>query len=136
NYLKFLKKQNRWREVIKLLRDSYEDNKDVPFFRSNFAWYASVLPDEKFRTPKEALGVVNYILRKESALRTDVYNIFAAVYAANGNFERAKYYSSLAIAAAKAKRDLVLVEELEQRHALYESGKPYILPREGKKAIL
>lgn len=136
NYLNFLKKQNRWADILKLLRDSYEDNKDIPFFRSNFAWYASVAPDAKGRSPIEALGVVNYILRKESALRTDVYDIFAAVYAANGNFERATYYSALSIAAAKASRNLALVERLEQRHALYENSKPYRLEPKGKKAIL
>lgn len=136
NYLNFLKRENRWGDVIRLLRDSYEDNKDVPFFRSNFAWYASVAPDGKVRAPKEALGVVNYILRKESALRTDVYDVFAAVYAANGNFERATHYSALSIAAAKARRDLALMENLEHRHALYKSGKPFVLPRQGRKAIL
>jgi len=128
NYVDFLKRHKRWFDLVYILRDAYEGNSHEPFFQSNFAWYCSVVPDEKARSPIEALAVVRFIHRKNQVIRPALFEVFAAVYAVNNDFDQAIHYSEMSMIAAKNSGDEAGYERLAQRHRQYQRNRPWILP--------
>ncbi|MGH1363713.1 MAG: tetratricopeptide repeat protein [Calditrichia bacterium] len=128
NYATFLKRHKRWYDLIYLFRDAYEDNHHEPFFQSNFAWFCSVVPDDKARSPREALAVIRNIQRRNPVIRPALYEVFAAVYAVNNDFDQAIHFSELSMIAAKNSGDAAGYERLAQRHSQYQQKRPWILP--------
>ncbi len=89
------------------------------------AWQMATTPDEAHRYPEIAGGLAEQVLERTGP-HPVVSDVAAAAYAAAGRFDRAVRLIDDAIAEARRRGDDARLPELQERAALYRSGRPFI----------
>lgn len=92
------------------------------------AWQMATDPDESRRYP-EVAGALAEEVRSRTGPHPVVSDVAAAAYAAAGRFDRAVALVDEALQAARARNETARLPDLEQRAALYRSGRPWIRRR-------
>lgn len=89
------------------------------------AWQMATTSDEFHRYPEVAGGLAEQVLARTGP-HPVVSDVAAAAYAAAGRFDRAVPLILEAIAEARRRGDEQRLPELEERAALYRSGRPFV----------
>jgi tetratricopeptide (TPR) repeat protein len=115
-------------EQIRHLRAALAFEPERASLRSQLAWALSTSPDEKLRSPVEAVSLAEPLVQETGRSDAELLDLLAAAYAAAGRFDDA------VLTAAEA-RDLALRENaqplataLVERRELYRSGRSYVEP--------
>lgn len=99
-----------------------------PMLTFQLIWVRAACADGSLRNGPESLRLAEQVI-EQVGRSADTMDALAAALAANGDFERAKYWCREALAAARQMGDERVIAEIGERLALYEAGKAYRLPR-------
>lgn len=89
------------------------------------AWQMATTDDAEHRYPEVAGGLAEQVLARTGP-HPVVSDVAAAAYAAAGRFDRAVALIDQAIDEARRRGDDARLPELEERAALYRSGRPFV----------
>ena len=94
---------------------------------NDLAWIQATCPDPRYRDGKKALGNAKQAYQLSQGNAWDYLDTFAAVYAENGDFQKAREWQEKAIAMCAKDKDASEKDKQECRShlAFYQRGKPY-----------
>ncbi len=104
---------------------AYERNPDSPNLLARWAWQLATAPEASYRDGKAALEFATRANERTGSAVSEHLDALAAAWAENGRFDHAMDFQRKAITAARLPYQLKKVSAMEQRLALYRTGKPY-----------
>jgi tetratricopeptide (TPR) repeat protein len=116
-----------WREGIDSLRRLARLAPDDRAIARNLAWWLATCPDPDVRDPRAALDLVATD-RDDARLDAQALDTLAAVLAANGRFDEARAAVGRALVLLRRDGPREPIPEVEQRAALYDARRAYVLP--------
>ncbi len=125
-------RQGRMAEALKRWREAARLAPQWPDPLNNLAWALATDPRSEIRDGGEAVKVATRAVELAGTNNVGVLDTLAAAYAEAGRFAEAIASARQAQAAAAAQGQAELVEQIQQRLALYSSNRPYRLDLGGK----
>lgn len=125
--------QGRFPEAIAEYRRTLERAPDHAASLANVAWLVATGPETPGADYAEAVTFAERALRASVSPRPELLDSHAAALAAAGRFEEAARAAEGAVRAARARRNGPLADQIEERLALYRTGRPYRQPPVGKE---
>tara|TARA_R110001592_G_C13108260_1_gene744707 strand:- start:583 stop:1575 length:993 start_codon:yes stop_codon:yes gene_type:complete len=119
-------------DKAKMYFDKAFENRINDHNNAFYAWWLSVYPDPAFRNPKRALSMLLDSFDEDELIDKPTFqDTLAAVYAGNGQFDKALETQQLAIALLNENIEKyaymsVYQAGFESRLELYKQGKPWI----------
>ena len=132
NLARALSQQGRFDEaasVLRSARDRFPHQVDITLA---LAWVLATAPDEQFRNGKEAMKLLQPLLKKRRSPR--LLDAYAAAQAASGDFAAALRTADAAIATLRRAGPgaAATLAEVKSRRALYARGMPFVtIPKKG-----
>jgi tetratricopeptide (TPR) repeat protein len=93
--------------------------------QTNLAWLLAACPEAPVRNGAKAAGLAAQVRERYKDPSPEVLGVLAAAYAESGQFDKAAEAERQAVGLAAAKNDRPLVQVLQSRLELYETGLPY-----------
>ncbi len=135
NLAELLQRRGRFREAVSVLRDGPDRGPGNSVLMNNLAWLLAAAPDDRCRDGAEALRIARQLCDQSGATGPRTLDLLAAAHAETGGFDDAIATALAAIQLAQELRMPQLAESIEQRLALYRTGRPFRLtPVDGVEA--
>ena len=96
------------------------------YARMQLAWILAVNPAAEQRRPGRARSLMESVHEIPRGMRPPrLYDVMGAVYAADGDFDRAVSFADTALVIARARADTVLAADIAARKKLYRRRTPF-----------
>ena len=116
-----------FRKVLELRPDHAwaRHDRSMVALANNLAWILATHTDAKIRNGAEAIRHAKAVVAATGGDEPSCLDTLAAAYAEAGKFSEAVKTAQRALAAATAKKQVDLAEQIESRLKIYQRGEPY-----------
>ncbi|MEN6457916.1 MAG: tetratricopeptide repeat protein [Thermoguttaceae bacterium] len=126
NFGSALTAQGRYEEASDQFRKALDARGNYVDAMNNLAWLLATCPQHSLHNGPEALALAQRAERLTGGRRPEVLDTLAAAYATSERFQEAAATARKALELATKQNQQALVDALQQRIALYDSGKPFV----------
>ncbi len=112
-------------EAIAHFRKALEISPDFTEAINDLAWQLATCPEASLRNGAEAVELARRAEQLTGGRQAEVLDTLAAAYAAAGRFQEAVATARKALELATKQNQQALADELKNRIALYEAGRPF-----------
>ncbi len=93
---------------------------------NDLAWLLATAPEREVRDPAEAVRLAESLVVGRDEPSANFLDTLGTSYGAAGRFDEAVAATARALALAQSQGDSALVDAIQERHALYRAGRPFV----------